>query len=144
MRRAPRGAEREGAEGGAGADMPGMGGLDLGQYVQRAQQFLQQQAGAAGGDGAVREIDLGELVRSALAKSKEAAAEGGGGEGDVATAAKLAAEQQGGQPSAGRGAGRTVLAADGSAAVTDDLGELEKLMEMLADEEGDNGPAREG
>jgi len=88
----------------------------------------------------VREIDLAELMRSAVSQSKEAAADAGS-ESEVAAAAKLAEQMK---AQAAGGSGRTQLSSDGSAAVTDDLGELEKLMEMLADEEGDNGPAREG
>mmetsp|Transcript_28920 Transcript_28920/g.77800 ORF Transcript_28920/g.77800 Transcript_28920/m.77800 type:complete len:357 (+) Transcript_28920:49-1119(+) len=99
-------------EGEGSADL-GLGGADLAQYIQRAQQFLQQQGAAgeeAGGEGEVRQIDLGELMKAAMQKR---------------AADEAAKAQDGG----------SVVAEDGSAAVTDSIEEMQRLANELGAEE---------
>lgn len=74
--RAP--AEREEAS----SDALGLGGLDLAQYVQKAQAYLQQRAAEKAANGEAADTEIAQLVNAALSKR------GADGEGEAAADAQ--------------------------------------------------------
>lgn len=65
------------------SDALGLGGLDLAQYVQKAQAFLQARASEKAADGEAGETDLATLMKAALGKQGSQ-----GGEGEAAAEAQ--------------------------------------------------------
>ncbi|KAG8470009.1 hypothetical protein KFE25_006464 [Diacronema lutheri] len=66
----------------ASSDALGLGGLDLAQYVQKAQAYLQQRAAEKAANGEAADTEIAQLVNAALSKR------GADGEGEAAADAQ--------------------------------------------------------